>query len=123
MSLTKDSVVGNTIHEIRDQLEQLLQFVDKSAQDALQLYEVERRVFDEVLKLGHKCVEVFIGLQGKGDLGEDVTHGGQTLHRSELPHPRPLRTVFGEHAFEQFVYSLGANRPIADQVKYGPFSS
>ena len=52
MSLTEDSVVGNTIHEIRDQLEQLLQFVDQSAQDALHLYHVERRVLDEVLKLG-----------------------------------------------------------------------
>ena len=112
MSLTKDSVSGNTICEIRDQLEQLLQFVDKSAQDALQLYDVERRVFDEVLKLGHKCVEVFIGLQGKGDLGESVTHGDQTLYRSSSPHPRRLRTVFGEYEFEQFVYSLGANRKI-----------
>ena len=44
MSLTKDSVPGKTIHEIRDQLEQLLQFIDKSAQDALELYDVERRV-------------------------------------------------------------------------------
>jgi hypothetical protein len=64
------------------------------------------------LKVGHKCVDVFIGLQGKGDLGEDVTHGDRTLYRSELPHSRSLRTVFGEHAFEQFVYSRGVNRPI-----------
>ena len=35
MILTKDSVVGNTIHEIRDQLEQLLQYVDRAAQDAV----------------------------------------------------------------------------------------
>ena len=97
MMLTKDSVPGNTIHEIRDQLEQLLQFVDKAAQDARQLYDVERRVFDEVLKLGHQCVEVFIGLQGNGDLGEDVTHGDRTLYRSTSPHSRHLRTVFGEH--------------------------
>ncbi len=112
MSLTKDSFPGNTIHEIRDQLEQLLQFVDKSAQAALPLYDVECRVFEEVLKLGHKCVEVFIGLQGKGDLGESVTFGAQTLSRSPSPHPRRLRTVFGEHDFEQFVYSLGAHRKI-----------
>jgi hypothetical protein len=112
MSLTKDSVPGNTIHEIHDQLEQLLQFVDKAAEDAVQLYDVERRVFDEVLKMGHKCVDVFIGLQGKGDLGENVTHGDQILYRSSSPHTRPLRTVFGEHEFEQFVYSLGANRKI-----------
>ena len=112
MSLTKDSVPGNSIHEICEQLEQLLQFINQSAQDAFQLYDVERRVFDEVLKLGHKCVEVFIGLQGKGDLGESVTHGVQTLYRSSSPHRRCLRTVFGEHEFEQFVYSRGANRKI-----------
>ena len=112
MILTKDSVPGNTFHEIRDQLEQLLQFVDKAAQDAIPLYDVERRVFDGVLKLGHQCVEVFIGLQGNGDLGEEATHDNRTLYRSSAPHSRHLRTVFGEHEFEQFVYSRGANRKI-----------
>jgi hypothetical protein len=112
MSLTKDFVSGNTIHEIRDQVEELLRFIDQSAQDALSLYDVERRVFDEALKLGHKCVQVFIGFQGNGDLGESVTHADQTLHRSSSPHTRRLRTVFGEHEFEQFVYSRGANRKI-----------
>ncbi len=112
MSLAKDSVPGKTIHEIRGQLEQLLQFVDEAAQDGLQLYDVERRVFDEVLNMGHQCVEVFIGLQGNGDLGEEVTHDNRTLYRSLSPHSRSLRTVFGKHEFEQFVYSRGANRKI-----------
>jgi len=112
MILTKDAVTDNTIHEVRDQLEQLLQFVNQAAQDGLQLYDVERRVFDDVLKLGHQCVEVFIDLQGNGDLGEEVTHDYRTLYRSSSPHSRHLRTVFGEHEFEQFVYSRGANRKI-----------
>jgi hypothetical protein len=112
MSLTEDSLVGKTIHEIHDTLEQLLQFVGSAAGKGDQLYDVERRVFDEVLKVGHQCVDLFIRLQGKGDLGENVTHGDQTLHRSASPHQRRLRTVFGEHGFEQFVYSMGANRPI-----------
>jgi len=109
MILTKDAVPDNTIHEVRERLEQLLQFVDQAAQDGLQLYDVERRVFDDVLKLGHQCVEVFIDLQGNGDLGEEVTHHNRTLYRSSSPHSRDLRTVFGEHEFEQFVYSRGAN--------------
>ncbi len=88
MSLTKDSVRGNTIREIHGQLEQLLLFVDKAAEDAVQLYDVERRVFDEVLEMGHKCVEVFIGLQGKGDLGENVAHGDQILYRSSSARPQ-----------------------------------
>jgi hypothetical protein len=112
MILAKDSVPGNTIHDIRGQLEQLLQFVDKAAQNAVHLYDVERRVFDEVLKMGHRCVEVFISLQGQGDLGESLTHGDRTLYRSSFPHSRSLRTVFGEHEFEQFVYSRGVNRKI-----------
>ena len=112
MILTKDSVTGNTIHEIRGQLEQLLQFVDQAAQDAVPLYDVERHVFDEAMKLGHQCVEVFIDLQGDGDIGEEVTHDNRTVYRSESPHSRPLRTVFGEHELEQFVYSRGANRKI-----------
>ena len=65
MILAKDSVPGKTIHEIHSQLEQLVEFVDKATQDGVQLYDVERHVFDEVLKLGHQCVEVFIGLQVK----------------------------------------------------------
>ncbi len=112
MILTKDSVTSNPIHEIRDHLEQLLQYVDKAAQDAVPLYDMERHIFDEVLKLGHQCIEVFIGLQGDGDLGEEVTHDNRTLYRSESPHSRPLRTVFGHHEIEQFVYSRGANRKI-----------
>jgi len=112
MSLTKDSAPGKTIQEIRVQLEQLLQFVNKSAQDAVEFYDLERHVFDEVLKLGYRCVEIFLGLQGKGDLGEEVTHGDRTLYRSSSPHLRHLRTVFGEHVFAQFVYSRGANRKI-----------
>ena len=95
MILSKDSVPGNTIHEIRSQLEQLLEFVDEAAQNAIPLYDVERHVFDNVLKLGHQCVEVFIGLQGNGDLGEEVTHDNRTLYRSLSPHSRSLRTVFG----------------------------
>ena len=110
MSLAKDSVPGNTIHEIRGQLEQLLQFVDQAAQDGLQLYDVERRVFDEVLNMGHQCVEVFIGLQGNGDLGEEVTHNNRTLYRSLSPHSRSVRTVFGEHEFEQFAWCQSQNR-------------
>jgi hypothetical protein len=112
MILTKDFVPGNTIHEIRNQLEQLLQFVDKAAQNAVDLYDVERNVFDEVLNIGYKCVEVFIALQGTGDLGEEVTHEDRTLYRSSSPHSRSLRTVFGKHEFDQFVYSPGANRKI-----------
>jgi hypothetical protein len=46
--------------------------------------------------------------QGDGDLGENViTEEGITLHRRETVMPRPVRSIFGEHSFEAFVYSRG----------------
>jgi len=34
------------------------------------------------------------------------------LHRSETATPRPLRTIFGEHSFEAYVYASGSKRRI-----------
>ena len=61
-------------------------------------------------------MDLFLASQGDGDLGETVTtEDGHTRHRSEEPATRQLRTVFGEHQFEAYVYRMGQhpNTPIA----------
>ncbi len=113
VSVTKDSIVGKTINEIQTRVDELCQFVESSAVDGKDLYGVERHVFDEVIKVGWRFVELFIQLQGNGDRGAAVTgDDGHSLVRSEMPHSRPLRTIFGDHNFKQFVYSAGTNRKI-----------
>lgn len=72
---------------------------------------MERSILDLVLQIGHASVEQLIELQGDGDLGETVvTETGRSLHRNAGPVERPLRTVFGDHAIDAYVYAPGTNR-------------
>lgn len=104
-------IVGQKLCELAGELSD---FVQQAAVDGRPLHEVERPVLDRVLRIGHSAVELFLRCQGNGDLGESVsTNDGQTLHRSEEPATRPLRTVFGLHTITAFVYSAGVHEEIA----------
>ena len=93
--------------------EDLEGFVRRAAGDGSSLDEVERGVLSRVLALGFAAVEMFLAAQGLGDLGEEIeTAQGATLFRSDGPIERPLRTIFGEHNFQAYVYSRGAHRKI-----------
>jgi hypothetical protein len=87
--------------------------VRRSIRDGASLDELERSVFQRVLSMGRAAVDMFLEGQGNGDLGESIaTEEGVVLHRSETVTPRPVRTIFGEHCFEAFVYSRGAKQKI-----------
>jgi hypothetical protein len=89
-------------------------FVTESAGQGQPLHDVERHVFDDLLRIGFEVIDTFVALQGDGNLGETVqTPEGRTLHRSEKPKPRRLRTIFGEHHFQQYVYAAGKGKQIA----------
>jgi hypothetical protein len=91
----------------------ILVFVRRAAQDGSSLDEVERGVFQRVLKMGNAAVDLFLNAQGAGDLGPSIdTAAGTVLYRSDSAVPRPLRTIFGEHTFQQYVYSQGSKRKI-----------
>ena len=97
--------------ELAQELENL---VKQAARQGSRLYEVERQVFESVLKIGHAATEMFLKAQGDGDLGATcVTESGETLVRSNEPAERPLRTVFGRHTIEAFVYSPGSHEKIS----------
>lgn len=87
--------------------------VRAAAQQGQPLHAIERAVFDRVLAIGHAAIDLFLQLQGDGDLGETVTtENGATLSRSESPMPRPLRTVFGQHCVSGYAYSRGVHEKI-----------
>lgn len=88
-------------------------FVRESARKGSSLYDVEKDVLKKVLAIGHAAIEVFLQAQGDGDLGERLeTQTGTVLYRSEQTAPRPLRTIFGDHCFQAYVYSRGRKRKI-----------
>ena len=88
-------------------------FVQHSVRDGNSLDEVERGVFQRLLSMGRAAINLCLQGQGDGDLGESVVaQEDRTLYRSETVQTRTLRTIFGEHSFEAFVYSLGCKRKI-----------
>lgn len=110
-NLLDKAVFGGELCELAGELHA---FVQQAAIDGLPLHDVERPVLDCVLRMGYSAVELFLRCQGDGDMGESVaTDDGQTLHRSEEPARRPLRTVFGLHTITAFVYSAGMHEEIA----------
>src|SRR5450631_3451693 len=88
-------------------------FVQQAVQDGSDLDSVERGALAQVLEIGRAAVELFLQGQGDGDLGAQVTiDDGVPLYRSDAVVERPLRTIFGEHVFQAFVYSRGSKRKI-----------
>lgn len=88
-------------------------FVLQAANNGSSFYAVERGTLDRVLKMGFAAVNLFLNALGQGDLGPRIeTEQGTILYRSDTAENRPLRTIFGEHTFPQYVYSQGSNRKI-----------
>lgn len=102
----KGEILVTLAHRLTDK-------VDEAVRKGTSLYDLERSVLQEVLSIGHAAVDLFLENQGDGDLGETVTTAaGTLLHRGDKPQTRALRTIFGQHAVESFVYSRGTNRKI-----------
>jgi len=101
---------SDTLVNLADDLTGL---VRRAIQKGHSLDELERGVWQRMLKMGHAAVEMFLQGQGDGDLGEQVTtQAGVVLKRSDAPTRRPLRTVFGEHCLRTYVYARDPKRPI-----------
>jgi hypothetical protein len=91
----------------------LAAFVRQGVRDGSSLDEIERGTLRRVLALGAAAVGLFLEAQGDGDLGPRVeVEDGRTLYRSASVQKRPVRTIFGEHSFDAYVYAAGSKRPI-----------
>lgn len=106
---------------------ELTGFVDAAVRDGIGMRDFERGVFDRLLAVGFRLTEDFLKRQGDGDCGDTCESSGKTLHRSEKPVSRRLRTLFGMHRFEAFVYRKGkhshtaiAARPVDERLGIGP---
>lgn len=107
-----DSVALGNPNFLVNQLDQLKELVQRSAQQRRPLRELETKLLEALVRIGHDCVTEFLRLQGDGNLGPSVDHGDGPMMRSDEPRPRPLRTVFGEHQFHAYVYGQNLDRKI-----------
>lgn len=113
MNVTKDSVADKSFREMVERVQSLQRFVVEAVGTGKSLYEIERGVFEQVLIVGRHAIDAALRLQGDGDLGgSHTTEDGRELRRSTKKNRRRLRTIFGEHEFHQYEYSMGAHRSI-----------
>jgi hypothetical protein len=58
--------------------------------------------------------ELFVSLQGQGELGQQLQDAdGKSLSRSDETNSTTIRSIFGEHRFQQWGYSPSKNKAIA----------
>jgi hypothetical protein len=86
-------------------LAELEELVHKAARDGLPAHELERGLWQSLLRLGHDLQAQYFALAGKGDCGEVLTLAdGHIVKRLPEPHIRPYQSIFGEFALERVVY-------------------
>ena len=126
MSLKQLKAADKTVSEILSCAQQLVEAVKRAARQGDSLDSLERETWKNVRQIGFAALELFIRLQGEGDLGATTqTAEGRTLQRSEEPAAGTLRSIFGKHDFRQYTYSPGKNkaielRPIAARMSLPP---
>jgi len=110
---------GDALANLADDL---AAFVHESVQKGASFDNFERGAFGRLLKMGRVAADLFLDAQGEGDLGESLeTQEGAVLYRSESVVERPVRSIFGQHSFEAYVYSQGSKckielRPIDARI-------
>lgn len=115
---SKTSIPSRTPSQIVEELQtlsrQMRNFIPKAAQQGDSFDQTERKVWAMVKEIGFQAMELFVSLQGMGDLGEQITsQDSKPLIRSEISANTIVRSIFGEHRFEQWTYSPGKNKTIA----------
>jgi hypothetical protein len=103
MSMPHDTAVLNP--ELQQALADLRAFVHQAAHDGTAVHEVERAVWDQVLRIGRQALQLFFTLHGSGDQGPTVhLPDGRDLDRLPEPHSRPYVSIFGPFTLRRTAY-------------------
>jgi hypothetical protein len=97
--------VEGKLLDVAARVAQLTGFVSEAARDGLPAHELERGLWQYLLRLGHDLQAEYFALAGDGDCGETLTLAdGRVVKRLPEPHGRPYRSIFGDFTLERVVY-------------------
>jgi hypothetical protein len=86
------------------QLDEMVAFVRQAARDGRSIGQVERSLWESLLRLGHSLLVGYVEGVGPGDVGETLSYEGRELRRLEAMHKRRYVSVFGELTVRRYVY-------------------
>jgi hypothetical protein len=107
MKMTQESGVlkAENGDDLLPVFQELTQVVVQAAQKGQPVHDVEKAIWQQVLRIGRQALGQFFRLLGSGDLGETVTlPEGQSWQRLEQWHGRRYVSIFGEFKLERTVY-------------------
>jgi hypothetical protein len=91
--------------DVAAHLAELTGLVETAAREGLPAHELERGLWQHLLRLGHDLQAQYFALAGDGDCGETLTLAdGRVVQRLPEPHSRPYQSVFGDFAVPRVVY-------------------
>jgi hypothetical protein len=91
--------------DVANRLAELEGLVHEAARDGLPAHELERGLWQHLLRLGHDLPVQYFALAGDGDCGETLTLvDGRVVQRWPEPHSRPYQSVFGDFTVPRVVY-------------------
>jgi len=103
MSMPHETAVLNP--DWQQALVDLRNLVYQAAHDGTAAHEVERAVWERVLRLGRQALQLFFTLQGSGDQGPTVhLPDGRDLDRLDALHARPYVSIFGPFTLQRTAY-------------------
>lgn len=96
------------------QAEQLSQYVKQAAIEGTAIHEVEQGIWTCLLAMGRAALEMYLSVQGTGDVGETIElETGEVVRRLPSLHARAYQSVFGEFEIARSVYGSRAGQKIA----------
>ena len=91
--------------DLSARLAEVTGLVEAAARDGLPAHELERGLWQYLLRLGHDLQAAYFALAGDGDGGETLTLAdGRVVKRLPEPHRRPYQSIFGDFLLERVVY-------------------
>jgi hypothetical protein len=103
MSMTHDDDVLNP--ELHKTFVALQTLVHQAARDATAVHEVERGLWEHLLRIGRQALQQFFNLLGSGDVGETLSlPDGQVHQRLPELYDRRYVSIFGEFVLRRTAY-------------------
>ena len=91
--------------DVSARLVALTGLVESAARDGLPAHELERGLWQSLLRLGHELQAEYFALAGDGDRGEALTLAdGRVVKRLPEAHIRPSQSIFGDFTLARVVY-------------------
>jgi hypothetical protein len=103
MSMPHETAVLNP--ELQQMVANLHTLVHQAARDGTAVHQVERAIWQLVLRIGRQALQQFFALQGSGDQG-DAVHlpDGRALDRLSELHSRRYVSIFGNFVLRRTAY-------------------